>query len=122
LIYIYYIIIYCINYWSGKRWKKLEGTSATRAYAPRFSPRLWFQSLWQWDPFAALPETLPPPIGEDWSSKQGLSVPDGQQVLIYTAYIDIHWKSYGFITYSDLCTYVATYVYVYIYTHTHIYI
>eukprot|EP00435_Cladocopium_sp_Y103_P056364 s361_g19.t1 len=32
---------------------------------------LWFQSLWQWDPFAALPETLPPPIGEDkdhWSS------------------------------------------------------
>jgi len=32
---------------------------------------LWFQSLWQWDPFASLPETLPPPIGEDkkhWSA------------------------------------------------------
>ncbi|CAK9075151.1 unnamed protein product [Durusdinium trenchii] len=32
---------------------------------------LWFQSLWQWDPFAYPLETLPPPIGEDkehWSA------------------------------------------------------
>ena len=33
-----------------------------RVRVPHWAVRLWFQSLWQWDPAAYNLETLPPPI------------------------------------------------------------
>ena len=51
--------------WPPQKYKKTSMT--VKRKVSLLPPRLWFQSLWQWDPFGASAyplETLPPPFGE----------------------------------------------------------